>query len=462
MQFLPVHIDTANKDVWVFGGGSAAEAKLRTLVKSKANIRVFADHQTSEIHRWAEKGRVVLEDASANFEAFPRPVLIYTAQPDEDLNLEMAKWARDNGILINAADQKNACDFHSPAIVDRSPVIVSIGSGGTSPGLARALKNKIEQFLPDQTGRIASSFGDIRARLSALLPSADSKQKIWAQFFGNHDLEEILSGAPSQLEAQVLEALNQDEQQIGSVSLVGAGPGDFELLTFKAARLLEQADVVIYDRLVGERVLDLARREAKFIYVGKTPYKASISQADINEIIIEEARQGHKVVRLKGGDPSIFGRADEEINALRNAEIPYEIVPGITAAAASAASAGISLTTREHNRSVTFMTGHGAKGYAEHDWKVFAEPGARAAVYMGVGAARFIQGRLLIHGANKSKPVTIVENASLETEKIVHSNLENLPQDLEKYGINGPAILLLGYASDFEISEEKLREKAVS
>ncbi|RZV38510.1 MAG: uroporphyrinogen-III C-methyltransferase, partial [Acidimicrobiales bacterium] len=226
----------------------------------------------------------------------------------------------------------------------------------------------------------------------------------------------------------------------------GSGPGNPDLLTFQARQKLHSADVIVYDRLVSQGVLDLARREAEYIYVGKIPNGKSTPQSEINDILVEKAKQGLSVVRLKSGDPLIFGRADEEIEALEAASISFEICPGITSAAAAAASIGASLTARGHNKSVSFLTGHDAKGFAEHDWTSLAQPHARAAVYMGVGAARFIQGRLLLHGATRNLPIAIVENASRPNEKIVSSKLDALPDDLTRAGIKGPAILLIGYS----------------
>ncbi len=464
MQFLPIHLDTTNKEIWVVGGGPAAEAKLRTLVKSQAQLTVFADNATSEIQRWADASRVDLRPVSELHDMEARPLLIYTAQDSEIDNLKIAEWGREKGVLVNAADHKAACDFYSPAIVDRSPIVISIGSAGTTPGLARAIKNRIEGILPETVGKVAAKLGGIRNELSAKAGEAFNAAGLWSRFFANRELDTLWKMTSSELENTVRDDVSQERSsnKIGSVSLIGAGPGDFELLTLKAVRLLEQADVVIYDRLVGPKVLDLARREAHFIYVGKTPYQASIKQDEINEILVREALKGHKVVRLKGGDTSIFARTDEEISALHTAGIEFQIVPGITAASAAAAGAGLSLTTRDHNRSVTFMTGHGAKGYAEQDWKALAEPNARVAVYMGLGAARFIQGRLLLHGAAKNKPITVIENASLPDEKVVSSNLGNLPQDIEKYGVTGPAILLIGYQTHKASNAAYTIERAVS
>jgi len=326
--------------------------------------------------------------------------------------------------------------------------VVAIGSEGSAPGLARALKADIETRLPKTTGRLAGTIASLRARLSGIMPEFADRQKLWAGIFTpGQGLGERLKYSDTELEQAFEQALDgQASEKIGKVSLVGAGPGSLDLLTIGAQRRLHSADVIVYDRLVSQEVLDMGRREAKYIYVGKAPGAHTTRQEEINRIIVEEAKAGHTVVRLKGGDPLVFGRADEEIEALEAAGIAHEIVPGITSAAAAAASIGASLTSRGHNKSVALLTGHDTKGFAEQDWAGLARPNARAAVYMGLGASRFIQGRLMLHGASAEFPVTIVENASRENEKIIGTTLGNLVQDIEKYEVLGPAILLLGYS----------------
>ena len=272
------------------------------------------------------------------------------------------------------------------------------------------------------------------------------RQRFWAGMFGGKDLTEQLRLSAAELEAQVQAELDGVDKAAGKVLLVGAGPGDPDMLTTAARRALHAADVIVYDRLVSDGVMELGRREAEYIYVGKTPGEPSIGQGAINELLIEKASEGLAVVRLKSGDPLIFGRADEEIEALQAVNIGVQIIPGITSAAAAAASINASLTTRGTNKAISLLTGHDAKGFAEQDWVSLARPGGRAAVYMGVGAARFIQGRLMLHGAEPDRPVTVVENASRSNQIITYTSLKNLPEDISAAGIKGPAILLIGYA----------------
>ena len=447
MRYLPIHVDTKDARILVIGGGPAAEAKLRTLLKTDANIELIATEISTEISRWAEQNKLSWVERDFETSDLIGVRLVYVATEDDAINGSIAELARAKGLFVNAADQKDACDFITPALVDRSPVIVSIGTEGTSPSLARAIKTDLETRLPSTLGTLANLTNSLRAKVKAAIPSLSGRQLFWADIFDGKDLISQLRLSEDELTERVDDKLaSRSKAKIGHVSLVGAGPGNPDLLTLAARQKLHSADVIVYDRLVSQGVLDFGRREAEYIYVGKEPKGKSTPQSEINAILIEKALEGLTVVRLKSGDPLIFGRADEEIEALEIAGIGCDIVAGITAAAAAAAEIGASLTTRGHNKAVSFLTGHDTKGFAEHDWKGLAAGGARAAVYMGVGASGFIQGRLLMHGADKRLPVTVVENASRENQIIVATTLERLSEDITANGIKGPAILLLGYA----------------
>jgi uroporphyrin-III C-methyltransferase/precorrin-2 dehydrogenase/sirohydrochlorin ferrochelatase len=449
MRYLPIHIDTKDVTLRVIGGGEAAEAKLRTLIKTEARLEVVSDSISAEISRWAEDGRLIWIQKAFDISDLDGARLVYAATEDDALNAEIAAAAQERGVLANAADQKSACAFITPALVDRSPVLVSIGTEGTTPGLARALKADLEKRLPADLGKLALLTKKLRAKVKTHLPDLSDRQTFWARIFGGNDLtHQLRSDAKTFTETVENALLNQSTVKTGQVALVGAGPGNPDLLTFAAQQALHGADVIIYDRLVSQEVLELGRREAEYIYVGKTPNGPSVTQDDINSILVDKALKGFHVVRLKGGDPLIFGRADEEISVLHDADIPFRIVPGITAAAGAAAEIGASLTTRGKNSSVTFLTGHDAKGYAEQDWKTLAKQNSRAIVYMGVGASRFIQGRLLIHGASKDTPVTVVENATRPNQKVVSTQLASMADDMAKSEIKGPAVLMLGYSAN--------------
>jgi len=456
MQYLPIHFDTRGVTILVVGGGPAAEAKLRTLLKTEARLLVVDTEVGPEVARWAEAGKLQWVKRDYKPSDLDGVSLVYAATEDDPLNSEIAEAAAARQIPVNAADQKDACRFITPALVDRAPVLVSIGTEGTSPALARALKADLETRLPPETGNFANKTKVLRDKVKAILPDLADRQRFWAGIFGGKDLTQQLRTSPEDLTAQVERHLSGEDEIAGKVVLVGAGPGDPDMLTTAARRALHAADVIVYDRLVSDGAMELGRREAEYIYVGKTPGEPSIGQPAINDILVAKASEGLSVVRLKSGDPLIFGRADEEIDALQAVGIPVQIIPGITAAAAAAAAINASLTTRGTNKAVSLLTGHDAKGFAEQDWVSLARPGGRAAVYMGVGAARFIQGRLMLHGAESDRPVTVVENASRPNQIITYTTLRNLPEDIAAAGIKGPAILLIGYAERVTVKDERL------
>ncbi len=461
MRYLPIHVDTQGGRIVIIGGEGAAEAKLRTLIKTDAQLDVIAPTIGAEISRWAEQGIVTHHARDFAETDLDGALLVYAATEDEVENGRIADLARAKGLLANAADYKDACSFITPALVDRSPVTISIGTSGTSPGLARAIKADLETRLPSTLGKLALHINKLRAQVKSIYPDLAARQRFWAAIFGAKDLNaQLRLSEPSLTEAVEAALAGGEAARGGQISLVGAGPGNPDLLTHQARQKLHSADVIIYDRLVSQGVLDFGRREAEYIYVGKEAGGVSTPQEQINSVIVEKAREGLSVVRLKGGDPLIFGRADEELNAARAAGITIDICPGITSAAAAAASIGQSLTSRGVNKSITYMTGHDAKGFAEQDWVRFAAPGARAAIYMGIGASRFIQGRLLMHGAAENTPVTIVENASRPEQIVIATTVGDLPDDLKRGGIKGPAILLLGFTPAEAVTLSNLHEAA--
>jgi uroporphyrin-III C-methyltransferase/precorrin-2 dehydrogenase/sirohydrochlorin ferrochelatase len=315
MQYLPLHFDTRGKAILIIGGGPAAEAKLRTLLKTEAELRVVSDQISPEISRWSEQGIITHVARAFTPSDFDGVSLVYAATEDDTYNGEIADMAAARQIPANAADYKTACRFITPALVDRAPVTVSIGTAGTSPALARALKADLETRLPPETGKFALKTNALRTKVKALMPDLADRQRFWASILGGKDLTAQLRVSAEELEAQVDSELNGEDEIAGKVLLVGAGPGDPDMLTTGARRALHAADVIVYDRLVSDGVMELGRREAEYIYVGKTPGEPSIGQAAIKDILIEKAREGLAVVRLKSGDPLIFGRADEEIAA---------------------------------------------------------------------------------------------------------------------------------------------------
>ena len=353
MRYLPIHVDTDGAEILIIGGGEAAEAKLRTLLKTEAVLKLVSQDVSPEILRWIEQGKIGWAQRDVIESDFETARLVYVATEDDTKNASMAEWASSLGLLVNAADQKDACSFITPALVDRSPVTISIGTEGASPSLARAIKGEFESLLPSTLGRLAIKINSLRAQVKSVMPDLAERQTFWAKIFDGRDLRSQLRVSEYELEERVVQNMESPQaQKTGQVVLVGAGPGNPDLLTVGARQALHAADVIVYDRLVSQGVLELSRREAEYIYVGKEPGGVSTPQTDINNILIEKAKEGLHVIRLKSGDPLIFGRADEEIEALEDAGIAFSIVPGITAAAAAAAEIGASLTTRGRNKSV--------------------------------------------------------------------------------------------------------------
>lgn len=445
MRHFPIFLDLAGRRVIVAGAGETALAKLRLLARTEAAISVFGCEPAPGVRALAGAGRIALAERRAEEADLAGAALVYAAHDDDVEDTRVRDLARAAGLPVNVVDDLEASDFITPAIVDRDPVTVAIGTEGTAPMLARRIKAELEERLSPRLGLVARVAARFRTRAAAI-PAGGARRAFWARIFGPEGERAAESVGEAGVEALIEHSLATAPapRGPGRVVLVGAGPGDPELLTLKARKRLHEADVVIHDRLVGPGILDLARREAEIVEVGKMPGGPAWRQEAINALLIDRASAGAMVVRLKSGDPGIFGRLDEELDALSGAGIAWEIVPGITAAASAAASVGASLTRRGRNAAVTLLTGQDMKGFAEHDWKALARPGAAAAVYMGVSAARFVQGRLLLAGADRDTPVTVVENASRPEEVMAAGTLATLPETLARSGIAGPAILFIG------------------
>ncbi|MEL6960132.1 MAG: siroheme synthase CysG [Pseudomonadota bacterium] len=447
MKHFPIFLALEGRRVVLAGGGDAALAKLRLILKTEAKVTVIAEDAAPQIKNWAAEGRLSLLSRAMEPGDALCASLFYAAHEDEVEDARTAALAHRDGALVNIVDNLSDSQFITPAIVDRDPVTVAIGTEGAAPVLARAIKKDLEEKLPTSLGTLARIGKGFR-KMADALPFGAPRRAFWADYYFNAGPRAVTGGEDAVEEA--LDALLHDhltaDAKPGHVDLVGAGPGDPDLLTLKARKALDKADVVIYDRLVTPEILELARREALMIDAGKEGFGKAMAQDDINALIVDHGSQGAHVVRLKSGDPTIFGRLDEEVEAIEAAGISYAIVPGITAASAAVAGIGQSLTKRGRNSAVRFITGHDTKGYADHDWRTLAEDGQVAAIYMGKRSARFIQGRLLMHGADPLTPVTVIENVSRPDQRVLATTLEQMEPTMSNAGLTGPALTFLGLA----------------
>jgi uroporphyrin-III C-methyltransferase/precorrin-2 dehydrogenase/sirohydrochlorin ferrochelatase len=445
MKYLPILTDLDAAHVLVVGGGEQAVQKLRLIARTQARITVVADAVCPEIEALAATAVIRLVRRPFAVDDVRDRRLIYAASGDRALDAEVSRAARARGIPVNVVDAPELSTFITPAIVDRSPVTVAIGTEGAAPVLAREIRARVEALLPARLGALATRAQALRHRVAEAVSDPRLRRGVWERLLQGPFRRAVLEGADAQAERILAIELEVGKRQrVGRVALIGCGPGDPDLLTLKALQHLQEADVLVIDRLVDPRILDYARRDAERILVGKDPRGTSTSQAEINGILVREAQAGKIVARLKGGDPFIFGRAAEEMAALQGAGIAVTVVPGVTAAHACAARIGLPVTLREHVRQFSIVTGATADGMPGLDWQALAAPGAAFAIYMGVGNAPLIRANLLAAGADTDTPVVIVENGTLEGERAVATSLRDLNDCVVQLGLAAPAVILVG------------------
>jgi len=451
MRTFPILVSFDGKPPLVTGGGELAAVKTRLLLKRAPTVDVAADDVTPELAALIEAGTVALIAAKPGIDQLRGRPLVIAATEDDEEDARVSAIARALGVPVNVPDRPELCTFALPAIVDRGEVTVAIGTSGASPVLAQRLRAWLEQELHPRLDALAKLAAEFRGAVADALPSGPPRRKFWEAVFEGAAAEAMLEGdedkARDLIGAAIAKAAASPRAK-GRVLLVGAGPGDPELLTMKAVRALKAADVIFYDRLVGDGVLDHARREAELVPVGKAKGAHSVAQEEINGLLIARALAGETVVRLKGGDPFIFGRGGEELDALRAAGVAIEIVPGVTAGIAAAASLQIPLTHRDVSHTVTFVSGHEAGGVEpsfEHlDLAGLASGTNTLLVYMGVTTAGIIAKRLLEAGFRPGLPVIAVENASRDDERRVRATITELAEGPERLGLKSPAVLIFG------------------
>ena len=449
MERLPIFLNLLDRQCLVVGGGVIAERKVRLLQRAGASIAVLSPKLSDSLQLLADAGTITHLRAHYCGELDRSWWLVIAATADDDLNRRVGSDAEQLGILCNVVDDNAASTFILPAIVDRSPVVIAIGTEGNAPVLAQQLKSQIEQWLPRRIGELAAQAGRWRALVKKRFDSLKMRRRFWQAFFSGPIAEHLLAGRQREAERamrmQLVGDFDDSVAAAGEAWIVGAGPGDPDLITLRAQQLLSRADVILYDRLVSQAVLDFARKEAEFIFVGKRAGARAMSQQDINSLLVEQVRAGRRVCRLKGGDPFVFGRGGEEAHALARAGLPFQIVPGITAAIGGAAYAGIPLTLRGVSGSVTFATAR-LNGDEGPDWARIVRGGDTLALYMGTGKVAEIRQQLLHHGVGANTPVAFVENATTDEQRRVLCTVASMQKTAASEGIASPAVIYVGAA----------------
>jgi uroporphyrin-III C-methyltransferase / precorrin-2 dehydrogenase / sirohydrochlorin ferrochelatase len=451
MDYFPIFLRLAGESVLVVGGGEVAARKIDLLLRTGARVTVVAPALIDPLAELAASGLITHLAAEFHPDHLRDARLAIAATDRHSINAWVAHQAERRNIPVNVVDDRELSRFIVPAIVDRSPVVVAIGSSGDAPVLTRRLREKLESFLPQRLGALAALAGKFRSTVKARIENVSRRRRFWENFFDGEIARDILAGradAASDATAQrVAESLSNVAGAVsapGEVVLVGAGPGDPGLLTLRALRALQNADVILYDRLVSVEVLDLARRDAERIYVGKAAGATHVSQDEINALLVKLAKEGRRVCRLKGGDPFIFGRGGEELEALAAAGVRFEVVPGVTAAAGCAAYAGIPLTHRDHAQALTFVTGH-CKGETSHiDWEMLARPAQTAVFYMGLSHLDDILARLREHGAPAERAAAVIEEGTRASQRVILGALGDLAAKVRAARIESPALLIVG------------------
>lgn len=447
MDYLPIFFDLRERRVLVVGGGEVAARKVALLRQANAEVTLIAPElgrSLTEMHDAGEITWMRREFLSADLEG--GYALVYAATDRADINQQVSEEAKDRHLPVNVVDNPSLCSFIMPAIVDRSPVIAAVSTGGASPVLARLIRAKIESTIPAAYGRLAQLVSRFRDRVKQKFANGEERRTFWEEALQGPIAELVFSGREADAETALTQAIDNSKARgkVGEVYLVGGGPGDPDLLTFRALRLMQQADVVLYDRLVAPPVLEMVRRDAERIYVGKERDRHALPQEDINQLMVRLAKEGRRVLRLKGGDPFIFGRGGEEIETLSQEGIPFQVVPGITAASGCSSYAGIPLTHRDHAQACVFVTGHLKDGTTNLNWPALAHPHQTVVFYMGLHGLPIICEQLKAHGLTGSTPVALVQKGTTEEQRVLVGTLDTMFEVVKNEEIKPPTLIIVG------------------
>lgn len=441
---FPAFHKVEGRRIVVVGGGAEAAAKIRLLGETKAEIAVFARSLNKETGADLVAAGAEWRGPWPGIADIRGAALVFCATGDAEDDRELCALAREAGVPVNVVDRPELCDFYTPAIVNRAPLSVAVCSEGVAPVLSRHVRARIEALLAPAFGDLSGLADRLRERVARALPAAEGRRRFWARFFSGPVAENVFAGDLRSAEREAVRMLEIGPNLSGHVSLVGAGPGAEDLLTLRAQRALQEADVIVHDRLVPDAIVAQGRRDARRINVGKAPGNHAISQEAINEILVAEARKGNRVVRLKSGDPLVFGRAGEEMAALRAAGVSFDVVPGITAAFAAAAESEIPLTLRDASSALVFATGHDVDGDTLPGWAGLALAGTTVAVYMGKATAGRVASQLMAAGLAASTPVAVVENASRSDRRAFAGRLDGLARIAAQPELAGPVLIIIG------------------
>ncbi len=445
MDHLPIFLTMKGRRAIVAGGGLPAARKVDLLVRAGCKPLVIAPSLDEELTRFAASGDIVHRPGPVVADDLAGCTIAIGASEDKAVNRHLHGLAKAAAIPVNIVYDPALCDFILPALVDRAPVLVAVSSGGAAPLLTRALKARFETMIPSAYGRLAQFAGEYRDRVKQALPDAQARRRFWEDAIGGPIAEHLFSGREDAAKALLARRLeDRSSAPEGEVYLVGAGPGDPDLLTFRALRLMQQADVVLHDRLIGDGILNLVRRDAERIYVGKQPQNHTVPQEEISDLLVRLARQGKRVLRLKGGDPFIFGRGGEEIESLAASGIAFQVVPGVTAASGCAAYAGIPLTHRDHAQSCIFVTGHATDGRPDLDWNALIRPRQTVVIYMGLSSLEQIADDYIAHGGDADTPAAVIENGTRPDQRVFTGTIGTLPALAANEDLKGPALIIIG------------------
>ncbi|MCF8007575.1 MAG: siroheme synthase CysG [Methylovulum sp.] len=446
MDYFPFFIKLNHQKCLVVGAGEVAARKISLLARANANITVVAKSISPAVANMVITHHLTVCEKCFQAEDMIGFQWVISATDSEEVNQYVAETARNLGIPINVVDTPALCSFIFPALIDRSPMVIAISSGGAAPVLARLLRAKIESIIPPAFGHLAELAERYRVAVKQHFQRPELRRVFWEKVFQGAVAEQVFTGNLAGAEQQLQQLLSSSDQHsnIGEVYLIGAGPGAADLLTFRALRLMQQADVVVYDHLVSPEIIDLARRDSEKIYVGKQRSVHTLPQLEINILLAELATQGKRVARLKGGDPFIFGRGGEEIETLMAQQIPFQVVPGITAASGCAAYAGIPLTHRDHAQSCIFVTGHLKDNSIHLNWTQLALPQQTIVIYMGsVGLEKICQA-MIAHGSPRDLPIALVQQGTTQNQRVIIGTLATMPGLVAEHRILPPTLIIIG------------------